>query len=96
VALSIAEEVAVPSQALGKPIEFAPITDEVARKGVARTKMLAYVIDGLLPFAEFLGRGKAARAFPGAEWSRGAPPPFGDWTHGLARSVSEFPEPTVG
>lgn len=73
VALSIAEEVAILSNALGVPIEYVSITDEAARKDMERANMPAYIIDGLLPFAEFVRSGKAARVFPTVEEVTGRP-----------------------
>jgi uncharacterized protein YbjT (DUF2867 family) len=80
VALSMAEEVAILSNTLGKPIEFVPITDEAARKDMERSNMPAYIIDGLLPFAAFVRSGKAARVFPTVEEVTGRPAlTFADW-----------------
>jgi uncharacterized protein YbjT (DUF2867 family) len=80
VALSIAEEVAILSNALAKPIEFVSITDEAARKDMERANMPAYIIDGLLPFAEFVRSGKAARVFPTVEEVTGRPAlSFAEW-----------------
>jgi uncharacterized protein YbjT (DUF2867 family) len=79
-ALSIAEEVSILSKALGKPIEYVPITDEVARKDMEQANMPAYIIDGLIPFAEFVRSGKAARVYPTVEEVTGRPAlTFVDW-----------------
>jgi (4-alkanoyl-5-oxo-2,5-dihydrofuran-3-yl)methyl phosphate reductase len=80
VALSIAEEVAILSNALGMPIEYVSITDQAARQDMERANMPAYIIDGLLPFAEFVRSGKAARVFPTVEEVTGRPAlTFADW-----------------
>jgi uncharacterized protein YbjT (DUF2867 family) len=81
VALSIAEEVAILSNTLGMRIEYVSITDDAARKDMERANMPAYIIDGLLPFAEFVRSGKGARVFPGVQEVTGRPAlTFADWT----------------
>ena len=45
-----------------------------------RANMPAYIIDGLLPFAEFVRSGKAARVFPTVEEVTARPAlTFADW-----------------
>jgi (4-alkanoyl-5-oxo-2,5-dihydrofuran-3-yl)methyl phosphate reductase len=79
-ALNMAEEVAILSNTLGKPIEYVSITDETARREMERANMPSYIIDGLLPFAAFVRSGKAARIFPTVWEVTGRPAlSFTDW-----------------
>jgi uncharacterized protein YbjT (DUF2867 family) len=79
-ALNMAEEVAILSNTLGKPIEYVSITDETARREMERANMPSYIIDGLLPFAAFVRSGKAARIFPTVREVTGRPAlSFADW-----------------
>jgi uncharacterized protein YbjT (DUF2867 family) len=79
-ALNMAEEVAILSNTLGKPIEYVSITDETARREMERANMPSYIIDGLLPFAAFVRSGRAARIFPTVREVTGRPAlSFADW-----------------
>ena len=79
-ALSIGEQVKILSGAIGKPLEFIPVSDDTARKGMEQAGMPAFLIDALLPFADFIRSGKAARVFKTVEEVTGRQPfTFGDW-----------------
>ena len=79
-ALSIGEQVDILSEALGRRIEYVPITDEVARKGMEKAGMPALLIDALIPFATFIRSGKAAEVLPTVEEVTGRPAlTFRDW-----------------
>lgn|ERR1051325_4309904 len=79
-ALSIGEQVKILSGAIGKPLEFIPVSDDAARKGMEQAGMPAFLIDALLPFADFIRSGKAARVFETVEEVTGRQPfTFSDW-----------------
>lgn len=79
-ALSISEQVKILADEIGQPLEYVPITDEAARKGMEHAGMPSFLIDALLPFAAFIRSGKAARVFHTVEEVTGRPPlRFGDW-----------------
>src|SRR5579863_3459902 len=59
-ALSIREQVDILSEALGRRIEYVPIPDDAARKGMEKAGMPALLIDALIPFAAFIRSGRAA------------------------------------
>ncbi len=66
-ALSVGEQVHILSDAIGKRIEYVPITDDAARKGMQQAGMPAALIDALIPFAVFIRSGKAAHVYPTVE-----------------------------
>jgi uncharacterized protein YbjT (DUF2867 family) len=66
-ALSIGEQVSILSDVLGRRIEYVPITDEAARKGMEQAGMPTFLIDALIPFAAFIRTGKAAAVLPTVE-----------------------------
>ena len=79
-ALSIAEQVEILSGAIGKPLEYIPINDEAARVGMAKAGMPSLLIDALVPFAQFIRDGKAARVFQTIQEVTGRPAfTFSDW-----------------
>jgi uncharacterized protein YbjT (DUF2867 family) len=79
-ALSISEQVKILADAIGQPLEYVPITDEAACKGMEHAGMPSFLIDALLPFAAFIRSGKAAHVFHTVEEMTGRPPlRFGDW-----------------
>ena len=51
-ALGVGEQVQILAAALGKPIEYVPVTDDVARQVMLDAGMPAYLIEALLPFGE--------------------------------------------
>jgi uncharacterized protein YbjT (DUF2867 family) len=79
-AMNIGEQVKILSNAIGKQIEYVPITDEAARTGMEQAGLPPFIIDALLPFASFIRNGKAAEVFHTVEEVTGrAPFTFGDW-----------------
>jgi uncharacterized protein YbjT (DUF2867 family) len=60
-ALSIGEQVTILADAIGRALEYVPITDEAAGKAMSHAGMPAFPIDALLPFAAFIRSGKAAQ-----------------------------------
>jgi len=66
-ALSTREQVRILSDAIGKPLEYVPVTDDATRKQMERAGMPSFLIDALVPFAAFIRSGKAARVFPTVE-----------------------------
>jgi len=72
-ALSVGEQVDILSEALGRRIEYVPITDDVARKGMEKAGMPALIIDALIPFAAFIRSGRAAEVLPTVEEVTGRP-----------------------
>jgi uncharacterized protein YbjT (DUF2867 family) len=80
-ALTMGEQVQILEDAIGRPLEYVPITDEAARKGMEHAGMPSFLIDALVPFAAFIRSGKAARVFRTVEEVAGRPPlRFSDWT----------------
>jgi uncharacterized protein YbjT (DUF2867 family) len=79
-ALSMSEQVKILADAIGKPLEYVPITDEVARQGMKDAGMPSFLIDALVPFAAFIRSGKAAHVFNTVKEVTGRPPlTFRDW-----------------
>jgi uncharacterized protein YbjT (DUF2867 family) len=79
-ALTIGEQVRILSAAVGRPIEYVPISDEAARKGMEQSGMPVFLIDALLPFAAFIRSGRAAEVLPTVEQVTGRPGlTFGAW-----------------
>jgi (4-alkanoyl-5-oxo-2,5-dihydrofuran-3-yl)methyl phosphate reductase len=79
-ALSVRECVQILADAVGRPIEYVPITDEVAREGMEKSGMPAYLIDALLPFASCVRNGKGERVLPTVEQVTGKKPlTFVEW-----------------
>jgi uncharacterized protein YbjT (DUF2867 family) len=79
-ALSVGEQVDILSEVLGRRIEYVPITDEVARKGMEKAGMPALLIDALIPFAAFIRSGRAAEVLPTVEEVTSRPAlTFLDW-----------------
>lgn len=79
-ALSIREQVKILSEATGREIEYVPITDDAARVGMEKAGMPGFLIEALLPFAEFIRSGKAVRLVGTVEEVVGRKGlTFGDW-----------------
>jgi uncharacterized protein YbjT (DUF2867 family) len=79
-ALTVGEQVKILSSAVGKPIEYVPVPDEVVRAGMEKAGLPSPLIDALLPFAAFIRSGKASQVFPTVEEVVGRPPfTFNDW-----------------
>ena len=79
-ALSVSELVQILSEAVGKPIEYVPITDDAAREGMQKAGLPTFLIDALLPFASFVRSGKGAETLPTVEQVTGRKPlTFADW-----------------
>ena len=88
-ALSVGEQVKILSDAIGRPLEYVPITDEVARKGMEKAGLPSLLIDALVPFAAYIRSGKAAHVFRTVEEVMGRPPlTFGDWARENAASFA--------
>jgi (4-alkanoyl-5-oxo-2,5-dihydrofuran-3-yl)methyl phosphate reductase len=85
-ALSVGELVKLLSEAVGKPIEYVPITDDATREGMQKAGLPTFLIDGLLPFASFVRSGKGAEILPTVEQVIGRKPlTFADWASEHAR-----------
>lgn len=79
-ALTVGEQVKILANALGKPIEYVPISDEAMRLGFEKAGLPSPLIDALLPFAAFIRSGKAAQVFRTVEEVAGRQPfTFVDW-----------------
>jgi (4-alkanoyl-5-oxo-2,5-dihydrofuran-3-yl)methyl phosphate reductase len=79
-ALSMDEHVKILSDAIGKPIEYVAISDGAARKRMEQAGMPDFLIDALLPFADFIRSGRAAEVLPTVEEVTGRPAlKFSDW-----------------
>lgn len=79
-ALTVREQVKILANAVGKPIEYVPVSDEAIRAGMEKAGLPSPLINALLPFGEFIRSGKAARVFPTVEEVAGRQPfTFSDW-----------------
>jgi uncharacterized protein YbjT (DUF2867 family) len=79
-ALSVSEQVKILSDAIGKPIEYVPVSDDATRSGMQKAGLSPELIDALIPFAEFIRSGKAAQIFPTIREITGrAAFTFSDW-----------------
>jgi uncharacterized protein YbjT (DUF2867 family) len=79
-ALSVGEQVAILSDAIGRHLVYVAVTDDAARRGMEQSGMPPFLVDALLPFAAFIRSGRAAEVLPtvGAVAGR-APFTFRDW-----------------
>lgn len=66
-ALTIGEQVQILSAAIGKPIEYVPVTDDAARAGMLRAGIPVAVVDALMPFGNFVRSGNGAEVLPTVE-----------------------------
>jgi uncharacterized protein YbjT (DUF2867 family) len=71
--LSTGEQVQRLATALGRPLEYVPISDETTRAGMERAGMPAYLVDALVPFAAVVRSGKAGGVLPTVEQLLGRP-----------------------
>ena len=86
-ALTIGEQVKILSNAIGKPIEYVPISDEQARKGMEQAGMPGFLIDALVPFAAYVRSGQAAEVLPTVQQVTGRPAlTFSQWAQENAAS----------
>ena len=97
-ALSIHEQVRILASALGKPIEYVPVDDAAALEDMRKSGMPAYLIEALLPFAEVVRSGRAAKVFDTVEELTGRRPlTFADWarqnTAAFTGTCTRAPEP---
>jgi uncharacterized protein YbjT (DUF2867 family) len=79
-AISVAEQVRILSDAIGKPIEYVPITDEVAREQMQKAGVPSVYIDAMLPFGAHVRAGKSSKVLDTVEQVTGKQPlTFADW-----------------
>ena len=79
-AISVAEQVRVLSNAIGKPIEYVPITDDIAREQMQKAGLPPPYIEALLPFGAHVRAGKAAKVLDTVKQVTGKSPlTFADW-----------------
>ncbi len=79
-ALTVGEQVKILANAIGKSIEYVPVSDDAIRAGMEKAGLPAPLINALLPFAAFIRSGKAAQVYPTVEEVAGRQPfTFGDW-----------------
>ena len=79
-ALTVAEQVAILANAIGKPIEYVRVTDETVRANMEKAGLPAPLINALLPFAAFIRCGRAAEVHHTVEEVAGRQPfTFRDW-----------------
>ncbi len=84
-AIGVAEQVRILSDAIGKPIEYVPITDEVAREQMQKAGIPTYYIDALLPFGAHVRAGKASTVLDTVEQVTGKRAlTFADWARDYA------------
>jgi uncharacterized protein YbjT (DUF2867 family) len=88
-ALSVREQVKILAAAAGRPIEYVVVSDEAARKGMTQAGMPGFLIDALIPFAEFVRSGKAAQVHRAVEEVTGRPAfTFSDWARDNAAAFN--------
>src|SRR5262249_27124584 len=79
-ALSISEQVKILSSAIGKRIEYVPVSDDAIRSGMERAGLPSPLINALIPFASYIRSGKAAEVLPTVHNVTGRQPfSFSDW-----------------
>ncbi len=79
-ALSVGEQVKILASAIGKPIEYVPVTDEATRSAMQKAGFPPELVNALIPFAAYIRSGKAARVFPTIKEITGrAAFSFSDW-----------------
>jgi uncharacterized protein YbjT (DUF2867 family) len=79
-ALTTGEQVRLLAAAVGRPIEYVPISDDEARSAMRNAGMPAYLIDALLPFGSYVRSGRAAEVLPTVEQVTGRRPlTFAEW-----------------
>jgi uncharacterized protein YbjT (DUF2867 family) len=79
-ALSVGEQVKILANAVGKPIDYVPVSDEAIRAAMEKAALPAPLINALLPFAAFIRSGRAAAVFPTVQQVTGRQPfTFSDW-----------------
>ena len=79
-ALSVGEQVKILADAVGKPIDYVPVSDEAIRAAMEKAALPAPLINALLPFAAFIRSGRASAVFPTVQQVTGRQPfTFSDW-----------------
>ncbi|HEX5011549.1 MAG TPA: SDR family oxidoreductase [Planctomycetota bacterium] len=78
--LSTGRQVRLLATALGRPLEYVPISDDQARERLEQAGMPAYLIEALVPFAAVVRSGKAGSVLPTVEQLTGRPAlTFAEW-----------------
>ena len=75
----MSELVQLLSEAIGKPIEYVPITDDVAREGMQKAGLPILLVDALLPFARCTQRQGSGNLTHGEQVIGRKPLKFADW-----------------
>jgi (4-alkanoyl-5-oxo-2,5-dihydrofuran-3-yl)methyl phosphate reductase len=79
-ALSMAEQVKILGDAIGKPLTYVDVPDTAAKDGMLKMGMPEAVVDGLLEFTAMVRSGYAATMTDSVSKVTGKPPrKFGDW-----------------
>ena len=79
-ALSIAEQLQILSEAVGKPLQYVPISEGAARESMLGSGMPPVLADGLLAMAAAVRAGQAATVLPTVEQVAGRKPlTWRDW-----------------
>ena len=88
-ALSVRDQIRILSSAIGKPIEYVPVTDDATRSAMQRIGLPGELINALIPFAAYIRSGKAAQVLPTVEEITGrAAFTFSDWARENASSFN--------
>jgi uncharacterized protein YbjT (DUF2867 family) len=78
--LGIGDEVQILSKAVGRPIQYVPISDEAARDGMLMAGMPTKVVESLISVGVHVRSGGAAKVLPDAEQVLGRKTlTFADW-----------------
>jgi uncharacterized protein YbjT (DUF2867 family) len=79
-ALSMAEQVKILSDAVGKPIQYIPVSDETAREGMLKAGTPEALVESLIALAAIVRSGGAAQVLPTVERVLGRKPlTFAEW-----------------
>jgi len=66
-ALGMAEQVRILADAVGRPIEYVPISDEAARQGMTKAGLTEPLVGALLQVAAYIRSGQAGNVLPTVE-----------------------------
>jgi uncharacterized protein YbjT (DUF2867 family) len=87
--LSVADQVRILSEVVGRPIQHVPITDDAAREGMLKSGMPTKLVDSLVGVGEFVRSGGAAKLVPDAERVLGRKlHTFADWARENAHAFN--------
>jgi uncharacterized protein YbjT (DUF2867 family) len=91
-ALSVADLARILGQAIGKPIEYVPVTDEATQQTMLSHGLHAEVVARLMPFGAIVRSGRAAQILPTVRNVLGRKPlTFAEWANENAGAFQAQP-----